>query len=201
MAKQGKAGKAGQPGKGPGKEAKESKLVTDSRFAAVHFDPRFQRFPKAKAKVEIDERFAGRTDVGCTVAAAALHRGFGEVVQLLACLAAHAGAAHTTTLAVRRRHAPSSRLLRCGCPPAGMFNDPSFQVKSAVDKRGRKVGGRGPGWHSTGMGKEGGGGVVKSAHRSVLQAGSWPYVDLTGRVSCGGPAICSLRGVSPARAP
>ena len=31
----------------------------DSRFAAVHSDPRFQRFPRAKAKVEIDERFEG----------------------------------------------------------------------------------------------------------------------------------------------
>lgn len=44
-------GKDGKPGGG--------KVVTDSRFAAVHFDPRFQRFPRAKAKVEIDERFAG----------------------------------------------------------------------------------------------------------------------------------------------
>jgi hypothetical protein len=52
MAKQGKPGGAGKP-------PTESKLVTDSRFAAVHHDPRFQRFPKAKAKVEIDERFAG----------------------------------------------------------------------------------------------------------------------------------------------
>ena len=46
-----------------GKDAKGGaaggKVVTDSRFAAVHYDPRFQRFPKAKAKVEIDERFAG----------------------------------------------------------------------------------------------------------------------------------------------
>jgi len=40
------------------------KVVTDSRFAAVHFDPRFQRFPKAKAKVEIDERFAGGQSYG-----------------------------------------------------------------------------------------------------------------------------------------
>ena len=47
-------GKEGKPKAGPG-----SKVVTDSRFAAVHHDPRFQRFPKAKAKVEIDDRFAG----------------------------------------------------------------------------------------------------------------------------------------------
>ncbi|KAI3438627.1 hypothetical protein D9Q98_001049 [Chlorella vulgaris] len=47
-------GKDGQPAaKGQGK------VVTDARFAAVHHDPRFQRFPRAKAKVEIDERFAG----------------------------------------------------------------------------------------------------------------------------------------------
>lgn len=45
------APKGGKPGGG--------KVVTDARFAAVHSDPRFQRFPKAKAKVEIDERFAG----------------------------------------------------------------------------------------------------------------------------------------------
>jgi hypothetical protein len=48
-------GKDGQPAaKGQGK------VVTDARFAAVHHDPRFQRFPRAKAKVEIDERFAGK---------------------------------------------------------------------------------------------------------------------------------------------
>ncbi|PRW59387.1 Pre-rRNA-processing esf1 [Chlorella sorokiniana] len=64
-----------------GKEGgpKGGKVVTDSRFAAVHHDPRFQRFPKAKAKVEIDERFAG------------------------------------------------------------MFKEDAFQVRAAVDKRGRKV--------------------------------------------------------------
>lgn len=39
------------------------KVVKDPRFAAVHSDPRFQRFPKAKAKVEVDERFAGKTTV------------------------------------------------------------------------------------------------------------------------------------------
>ncbi|OWM68238.1 pre-rRNA-processing protein esf1 [Punica granatum] len=31
--------------------------ITDSRFAAVHWDPRFQRVPKHKAKVTIDSRF------------------------------------------------------------------------------------------------------------------------------------------------
>ncbi|KAG2482679.1 hypothetical protein HYH03_018414 [Edaphochlamys debaryana] len=42
----------GKPdGKGGGKG--------DGRFAAMHSDPRFQRFPKQKNKVEIDNRFAG----------------------------------------------------------------------------------------------------------------------------------------------
>jgi len=40
-------------GKGGGK------VIADERFAAVHYDPRFQRFPKAKAKLEVDERFKG----------------------------------------------------------------------------------------------------------------------------------------------
>jgi hypothetical protein len=31
----------------------------DPRFAKMHSDPRFQRFPKKKVKVEIDSRFAG----------------------------------------------------------------------------------------------------------------------------------------------
>ena len=31
----------------------------DSRFDAVRWDPRFQRFPKAKKHVEIDKRFQG----------------------------------------------------------------------------------------------------------------------------------------------
>ena len=44
----------------------QGKLVTDSRFAAVHHDPRFQRFPKAKAKVEIDERFSGAYQTCCS---------------------------------------------------------------------------------------------------------------------------------------
>ena len=32
---------------------------TDSRFTAMHSDPRFKRFPKKANKVEIDSRFAG----------------------------------------------------------------------------------------------------------------------------------------------
>lgn len=34
--------------------------TTDDRFAAAQYDPRFQRLPKAKTKVEIDDRFAGK---------------------------------------------------------------------------------------------------------------------------------------------
>lgn len=33
------------------------KVITDSRFAAVNSDPRFQKVPKHKSKVEIDSRF------------------------------------------------------------------------------------------------------------------------------------------------
>lgn len=33
------------------------KLITDTRFASVHSDPRFQNAPKHKSKVEIDSRF------------------------------------------------------------------------------------------------------------------------------------------------
>lgn len=34
--------------------------ITDERFAAAQTDPRFHRFPKAKQKLEVDERFAGQ---------------------------------------------------------------------------------------------------------------------------------------------
>lgn len=34
-----------------------AEIITDSRFASVHSDPRFQRVPKHKAKVAIDSRF------------------------------------------------------------------------------------------------------------------------------------------------
>lgn len=33
--------------------------MEDTRFAAMHSDPRFRRFPKNATKVEIDSRFAG----------------------------------------------------------------------------------------------------------------------------------------------
>ncbi len=32
--------------------------LTDARFAKMYSDPRFQRFPQKKGKVEIDSRFA-----------------------------------------------------------------------------------------------------------------------------------------------
>ncbi|KAF8012696.1 hypothetical protein BT93_I0757 [Corymbia citriodora subsp. variegata] len=38
-------------------ESAGAKIITDSRFASVHSDPRFQRAPKHKAKVAIDSRF------------------------------------------------------------------------------------------------------------------------------------------------
>lgn len=41
------------------KKIKPAKVVTDERFAAVQYDPRFQRFPKAHAKIEVDDRFKG----------------------------------------------------------------------------------------------------------------------------------------------
>ena len=34
-----------------GQGAKPGAVFTDERFAAVHRDPRFQRFPKAKNKI------------------------------------------------------------------------------------------------------------------------------------------------------
>lgn len=33
------------------------KIITDDRFSSLHSDPRFQKVPKQKAKVEIDSRF------------------------------------------------------------------------------------------------------------------------------------------------
>lgn len=36
---------------------KNRKIITDSRFASVHSDPRFQNVPKQKSKVAIDSRF------------------------------------------------------------------------------------------------------------------------------------------------
>lgn len=44
-------------GGGSGGAGGGAKVITDSRFASVHSDPRFQRVPKHKAKVAIDSRF------------------------------------------------------------------------------------------------------------------------------------------------
>ncbi len=60
-----RAGKtpAGQPAAPPG---------MDSRFSAMLTDPRFQRFPKKRQQVAIDERFAGKaagTMLACVVRA------------------------------------------------------------------------------------------------------------------------------------
>jgi len=44
-------------------KSNEGKVIDDARFASMAYDPRFQRFPKAKAKVEIDDRFKGRTRI------------------------------------------------------------------------------------------------------------------------------------------
>lgn len=51
---------------GPTKNKKKDKThapagppVTDPRFEAIQWDPRFQRFPKANRHVEIDKRFEG----------------------------------------------------------------------------------------------------------------------------------------------
>lgn len=38
----------------------DGKVIEDARFASMAYDPRFQRFPKAKAKLEIDDRFKGK---------------------------------------------------------------------------------------------------------------------------------------------
>lgn len=44
-------------GREPAGGGSGAKVITDSRFASVHSDPRFQRVPKHKAKVAIDSRF------------------------------------------------------------------------------------------------------------------------------------------------
>lgn len=50
--------------KGKEKQAKKA-AVGDARFAAVGTDPRFRRFPKTQAKVDVDERFAGKNCMVC----------------------------------------------------------------------------------------------------------------------------------------
>lgn len=50
----------GDKGKGqrPASQPKDG-VVTDPRFARMHHDPRFKKFPKNTSKVEIDDRFKG----------------------------------------------------------------------------------------------------------------------------------------------
>lgn len=56
--------------KGGGKREKVSReqhgstMVTDPRFSAIQTDPRFHKFPRAKNKVEVDERFSGNIFLG-----------------------------------------------------------------------------------------------------------------------------------------
>lgn len=40
-------------------DSKKKEVRGDERFAAVGYDPRFQRFPKAKSKIKVDDRFKG----------------------------------------------------------------------------------------------------------------------------------------------
>lgn len=40
------------------KERKNKDVITDERFASMHYDPRFQRMPKKEAKVVVDSRFS-----------------------------------------------------------------------------------------------------------------------------------------------
>jgi hypothetical protein len=47
--------------KKPDNDAKGT--AADPRFAAVQYDPRFQRFPKNKSKVQVDDRFKGKLSV------------------------------------------------------------------------------------------------------------------------------------------
>ena len=37
--------------------------AADPRFAAVQYDPRFQRFPKNNSKVQVDDRFKGKLGI------------------------------------------------------------------------------------------------------------------------------------------
>jgi hypothetical protein len=60
--------------------------MEDPRFARMHTDPRFQRFPKKKGQVEIDSRFAGARPL--LVCAALLLRAAAAAARLTAALRA-----------------------------------------------------------------------------------------------------------------
>lgn len=42
------------------RQQRDGDVTKDSRFAAMHRDPRFSRFPTKKGTVEIDSRFSGK---------------------------------------------------------------------------------------------------------------------------------------------
>jgi hypothetical protein len=44
-----------------GKGRPQQGVVQDPRFASIHVDPRFRKFPKQQGKVEIDQRFASES--------------------------------------------------------------------------------------------------------------------------------------------
>lgn len=52
-------GDGGRGGGAAGGRLGASGMVDDPRFAAMHRDPRFARFPKKKETVAIDSRFSG----------------------------------------------------------------------------------------------------------------------------------------------
>ncbi len=54
------AEEAGKTSKHEKKQSQRGPAVIDARFEAAQWDPRFQRFPKAKRHVEIDKRFEGK---------------------------------------------------------------------------------------------------------------------------------------------
>ena len=47
----------------------QGSVVSDPRFAKLHTDARFQKFPNKERKVEIDDRFKGELVLGSSKAA------------------------------------------------------------------------------------------------------------------------------------
>lgn len=90
--------------------------ITDARFEAVQWDPRFQRFPKKDRHVEIDKRFEGETP--CILTFADLNSTH------------HCWSLDGHFLLHAFSHCANA---------TGMFKNPEFQQHGTVDKRGRKV--------------------------------------------------------------
>lgn len=144
--------------------------IVDPRFAAAQTDPRFQRFPKAERKVDIDERFGGKIlAMYCPCTKKLLS---GTQIKLAFCMSSPClRVQHPTELGFVDGHLSSrhckaflgvfhiiplyismtiltpvnltasliiSVLKSRGI--ADMFKDKAFQVRSTVDKRGRKIG-------------------------------------------------------------